>query len=106
MRFLLSGSAAGGGTAISEPIYLPFFDKGWWSVVLQRDQHPSASQNDLNTTYTLYAKNKIYDGADGNQLGFQGSASLTVNASSGGSASLNYAWNRYVATPRIQILFT
>ena len=98
MRFLLSGSAAGGGTAISEPIYLPFFDKGWWSVVLQRDQHPSASQNDLNTTYTLYAKNKIYDGADGNQLGFQGSASLTVNASSGGSASLNYAWNRYVAT--------
>ena len=101
MRFLISGSAAGGGTAISEPIYLPFFDKGWWSIVLQRDQHPSASQNDLDTTYTLYAKNKIYDGADGNQIGFQGSASLTIDASSGGSSSLNYAWNRYVATNNV-----
>ena len=98
MRFLLSGSVAGGGTAISPPIYLPFFDKGWWSVLLQRDTHPAATDNSQNTTYTLYCKNKIYDGADGNQIGFQGSASLTINASSGGSASLNYAWNRFVAT--------
>jgi len=43
-------------------------------------------------------KNKIYDGADGNQIGFQGSASLTIDASSGDSSSLNYAWNRFVAT--------
>ena len=98
MRFLISGSVAGGGTAISEPIYLPFFDKGWWSVLLQRDQHPNVTTKNLDTTYTLYAKNKIYDGADGNQIGFQGSASITVNASSGDSSSLNYAWNRFVAT--------
>ena len=25
---------------MSDPIYLPFFDKGWWNVQLQRDQHP------------------------------------------------------------------
>ena len=95
MRFLLSGSLAQGGTAISEPIYLPFFDKGWWSVVLQRDQHPSSSQNDLVTTYTLYAKNKIYDGADGNQIGFQGSTSITIPAA---SASVNESWNNFTAT--------
>ncbi len=98
MRFLISGSVAGGGTAISEPIYLPFFDKGWWSVLLQRNQHPNVTTKNLDTTYTLYAKNKIYDGADGNQIGFQGSASLTIDASSGDSSSLNYAWNRFVAT--------
>ncbi len=98
MRFLISGSVAGGGTAISEPIYLPFFDKGWWSILLQRDQHPNVTTKNLDTTYTLYAKNKIYDGADGNQIGFQGSASLTIDASSGDSSSLNYAWNRFVAT--------
>ena len=101
MRFLISGSATGGGTAISPPIYLPFFDKGWWSVVLQRDQHPTATDDSQNTTYTLFAANKIYDGADGNQIGFTGSVSLTVNASSGGSASLNESWNNYVATNNV-----
>jgi hypothetical protein len=41
MRLVMSGSAADGGDAISDPIYLPFFDKGWWSVMLQRDTHVS-----------------------------------------------------------------
>ena len=36
----MSGSVEDGGVAIiSDPIYLPFFDKGWWTVLLQRDKH-------------------------------------------------------------------
>ena len=79
MRFFLKGSQAGGDTALSPPIYLPFFDKGWWNVQLQRDEHPIVTNDVRNTTYTLYVANKIYDGADGNQIGFQGSASIYVN---------------------------
>ena len=106
MRFFIKGDANGGGTAMSDPIYLPFFDKGWWSVLLQRDQHPITTDNDQNTTYTLYAANKIYDGADGNQIGFQGSASIYVNINNGSppsfghpanvdSASVNSSWNSF-----------
>ena len=72
MRFYLSGSSADGGVAVSDDIYLPFFNKGWWSVMLQRDTHVSASDNSNATTYTLYAKNKIYNGFDGNNIGFEG----------------------------------
>ena len=90
MRLVMSGSTADGGDAISDPIYLPFFDRGWWSVMLQRDTHVSASDNSNATTYTLYAKNNIYNGWDGNQIGFEGSASIVSNVSS----SINEAWNR------------
>jgi hypothetical protein len=91
MRFYLSGSSADGGVAVSDDIYLPFFNKGWWSVQLQRNQHVSASDNSNATTYTLYAKNKIYNGFDGNTIGFEGSASITSNI----STSINEAWNKY-----------
>jgi hypothetical protein len=77
--------------AISDPIYLPFFDKGWWSVMLQRDTHVSSSVSSSATTYTLFAKNKIYNGWDGNQIGFEGSASIVSNV----SASINEAWNKF-----------
>ena len=49
----MSGSTADGGDAISNDIYLPFFDKGWWSVMLQRDTHVSSSVSSSATTYTL-----------------------------------------------------
>jgi len=91
MRFYMSGSSADGGVAVSNDIYLPFFNKGWWSVMLQRNQHVSASDNNNATTYTLYAKNKIYNGFDGNTIGFEGSASITSNI----SESINDAWNKY-----------
>jgi hypothetical protein len=91
MRLVMSGSAADGGDAISDPIYLPFFDKGWWSVMLQRDTHVSSSVSSSATTYTLYAKNKIYNGWDGNSIGFEGSASIVSNVSS----SINEAWNKF-----------
>ena len=77
MRFYMSGAAADGGVATSNDIYLPFYDKGWWSVMLQRNQHVGASKNGEDTTYTLYAKNKIYNGNDGNSIGFEGSASIS-----------------------------
>lgn len=91
MRFYLSGSSANGGVATSDDIYLPFFDKGWWTVMLQRDQHVSASDNTNATTYTLYAKNTIYNGWDGAQIGFEGSASITSDV----SQSINEAWNKF-----------
>ena len=94
MRFHMSGAAADGGVATSNDIYLPFFDKGWWSVMLQRDQHVSASDNTTNTTYTLYAKNKIYNGNDGSSIGFEGSASIVSNI----SESINESWNKFGTT--------
>jgi hypothetical protein len=49
-------------------IYLPFYDGGWWSVLINR--------NNDNAEITLYAKNNIYNGYDGSQLGFQASSSF------------------------------
>lgn len=113
MRFFLSGSTADGGVMTSDPIYLPFFDGGWWSVLLQRDAHTNS--NNAITNYTLYAKNKIYDGWDGNSIGFEGSASISNYDTSSGcvygngtygnglyggyiSESANHGWNKYGTT--------
>jgi len=50
-------------------IYLPFFDHGWWSIMI----------NKFQDTYTLYAGNKLYyDGYDGNQIGYLASSSITL----------------------------
>ena len=96
MRFYISGSAADGGTVVSDDIYLPFFDKGWWTVMLQRDQHVSASDNTNATTYTLYAKNTISNGNDGAQIGFEGSASFISETGAGViQPSYNEAWNKF-----------
>jgi len=96
MRFFIKGDNSDGGTVMSDPIYLPFFDKGWWNVQLQRDQHPIVSNNSIPTTYTMYVGNKIYDGADGNQIGFTGSVS--ISSQPGGqplSQSINKSWNDF-----------
>ena len=50
-------------------IYLPFFDGGWWSVLVNKDS---------STVFTVYAKNSLYTGNDGNTLGFQGSSSVSL----------------------------
>ena len=42
MNLIMSGSQIEGGFARSEDIYLPFFDGGWWSVLVQRDKHVNA----------------------------------------------------------------
>jgi hypothetical protein len=50
-------------------IYLPFFDHGWWSIMINKSQD----------TYTLYAGNKLYhDGYDSNQIGYLSSSSITL----------------------------
>jgi hypothetical protein len=62
-------------------VYLPFFDRGWWSVMLTRD----------NNDYNLYAKNTIYLGDDAAQIGFQASSSLTAtDAVWTGSSGVSY----------------
>jgi hypothetical protein len=53
----------------SASIYLPFYDGGWWSILVNRT---------TTGQYTLYAGNKIYQGVDGNILGFQASSSVTA----------------------------
>ena len=95
MRFFIKGDPGEGGTVMSDPIYLPFFDKGWWNVQFQRDQHPIVTDNSIPTTYTLYVGNKIYDGADGNQIGFTGSVSISSNQGGNFSSSINESWNNY-----------
>lgn len=49
----------------SASVYLPLFNGGWWSVLV----------NKQGSVYTLYAKNSIYEGQDGNTIGFQASSS-------------------------------
>jgi len=51
---------------VSASVYLPIFDDGWWSVLI----------NSGSTGYDLYAKNKIYIGEDASYIGFQASSSI------------------------------
>jgi hypothetical protein len=55
------------GTSAS--VYLPFFNSDWWSVLV--------TINETNPhTSSLFVKNKIYDGYEGNKIGFQASSSV------------------------------
>jgi len=92
LRFYISGNIADGGYVFSSPISLPFFDGGWWSVMLQRDQHPGVDTNNLNTTYSLYVANKTYDSNEGNVIGYIASSSIYVNGTT--KSSVNEAWNK------------
>jgi len=51
---------------VSASVYLPLFDDGWWSVLI----------NSGSTGYDLYSKNKIYIGDDASYIGFQASSSI------------------------------
>jgi hypothetical protein len=62
----------------SASIYLPFFDGGWWSILV----------NNTGNSSSLYAKNKIYEGYDGNAIGFQGSGSVNLSTGTFTSSSL------------------
>ena len=64
----------------SASVYLPFFDEGWWSVMVNR-------QDD---NFSLYVGNKIYEGGDnGTLLGFFTSASITEDSTLGWAVSTN-----------------
>ena len=50
-----------GSPTVTASIYFPFFDGGWWSVMVTRE----------NANFNLHAGNKIYEGGDnGTLLGF------------------------------------
>ena len=61
-------------------IYLPFYNEGWWSVLINKNSN----------VYTLYAKNKNYKGEDGNVISFQASSSVTSAATSWNSSTISY----------------
>ena len=117
LRFYMSASTADGGIQISDDIELPFFDGGWWSVLLQRDRHVDYTDNTKPTTYTLFVANKQVNGYDGNSLGWSGSVSMSSipqafnNGYGGGtyngaiyddatsvSESVNNSWNKFGTT--------
>jgi len=56
-------------------VYLPFLNKGWWSVIINKDIADP-------TLFTLIAANKNYDGEDGNYIGFQASSSVYYGSDS------------------------
>ena len=55
--------------ATTASVYLPFFDSGWWSTAVTYDT--------VQEIFTLSAANNIYSGADGSQLGFNASSSVS-----------------------------
>ncbi len=113
LQFYISGSTVGSGngsyfTGSNGGIYLPFFDEGWWTVSLSRDFHASTNVNTNNTQYTLRAANNIYNGDDGDRIGFTGTSTAsaqTVNLYGQGlyghalyGPGISYAnvnWNRF-----------
>jgi hypothetical protein len=67
-------------SSISTSVYLPFYDGGWWSVLV----------NKAGNTYTLYAANNIYQGFEGNTIGFTSSSLVTSSTTSWSSSSISY----------------
>lgn len=74
-------------------VYLPFFDGGWWSVMVNKDNGGSS------TTFQLIAKNNTYTGADSNILSFQASASTVDSDSSWNSTQKSYLATSSLAGP-------
>ena len=64
----------------SASVYLPFYNEGWWSVLVNKNSN----------TYTLYAKNKNYNGEDGNTINFQSSSSVVSAATSWNDSTKSY----------------
>jgi len=54
-------------------VYLPFFDKGWWSVMYTQE---FSGSDFTNTTHSIYAVNNVYNGYDGNKIGYISSSSV------------------------------
>ena len=61
-------------------VYLPFYNEGWWSVLI----------NKSGNNYILYAKNKNYDGEDGNVISFEASSSVISSATSWNDSTQAY----------------
>lgn len=66
--------------AVTASIYLPYFDQGWWSVLINKTS---------TTDFTVYAKNNNYQTRDGNTIGFQASSSVSL-ANNWATSTLSY----------------
>jgi len=64
----------------SASIYLPFYNGGWWSVLI----------NKSGTNYTLYAQDNLYSGSDGNFVAFTGSSGVTSSVSNWNNSTKSY----------------
>lgn len=84
----LSGSSGVASASISLPIYNADYtgDLYWWNVLIKRQNHTSASQNDVTQNYTIVVANKI-----DTYIAHQASSSIYVDGSV--SSSYNYAWS-------------
>lgn len=90
LRLVMSGSQ---GYIFSNPIHLPLFD-GWWNVMVYRETGSLISSSiSNNNKYWLYVANSIYNGHDGETVGYIGSSSLSIIGAT--SSSYNRAWNSY-----------
>ena len=76
-----------GGTYLSASVYLPFFNGDWWSVLV------SITGTNPHTS-SLFVKNKIYDGYEGNKIGFEASSSVE-----GGDYWLLHSQSFYLSYP-------
>jgi hypothetical protein len=67
--------------SVSASVYLPFYNEGWWSVLVNTSG---------STGFTLYAANKNNNGEDGNSISFQASSSVTVTQTPWNSTTVAY----------------
>ena len=109
MSFIFSGSRAEGGEGAdadegyfkSDPIHLPFYNGGWWSVQMQRLTHHSASVNDQLNTYELRVAQKSDNESDSSIL-YEGVTTMSMGSNV--TESLNKVWNDYT-TPAANYLY-
>jgi len=60
-------------SSVNTQVYLPFYDGGWWSVMVNRNSIGGGISD-----FNLYAQNIYYENGDnGTQLGFKASSSIT-----------------------------
>jgi hypothetical protein len=64
----------------SASVYLPFYDGGWWSVMITSG----------SGTFDLYAANSIYNGDDGSTIGFIASSSIADTSGYWSNSTISY----------------
>ena len=60
----------------SASVYLPFFDEGWWSVMITS----GSTDGSNNSRFELTAANKIYNGKDGTSIGYISSNTVSTGS--------------------------
>ena len=83
LEFIISGS-----TYASCSVYLPFYDGKWWSGMVTRNINDRVvGPRDTTDYFTLYAGNNIYNGPDGDKIGFYSTSTLSTTY---GNSWINY----------------